>query len=298
VTFPSGVLTEVDSLDRLRTGQVDGHRREWFREIKRAACEVLNHRGGPKAALREASRRMGGRVRRSVCALLWLCAAWSAASASSADSSLAGAGGVRLAAPPAAAATMTADKVIALILSRNPAMRSYRAHAHLDVRQLNFPYLHPILDGTEYYTSPGLVVSDFPHVPFYLKSVNLAQTGAYAASRFRDCYDIKLRMENDAYVLHMVPKANGRVSSVDVRVSEAGAIEHMEWHYTHSRDRIALDMSYSDIGDFNVITFEQSTIRVSHIAALANSTFDQFEFNVPVPTPTPAPPGHECDSLS
>jgi len=193
---------------------------------------------------------------------------------------------------------MTADRVINLILSRNPTMQSYRAHAHLDARQLNFPYLHPVLDGTEYYTSPGYVVSEFPRVPFYLKSVNLSQTGAYAASRFRLCYDIALRIEHDAYVLHMTPKNAGRVAYVDVRVSEAGAIEHMEWHYDRRRDSIALDMIYSDIDGFNVITFERSTIRISHIAALANTTFDQFEFNLPVPTPTPAPTGHECDSLS
>lgn len=224
-------------------------------------------------------------------AVLGACAAALAAPVSSAAR--------QQAAGTASVAPATAQQVVALILSRNPKLRTYRAVAHLDIKQLNFPYLHPQFGGVEYYTSPGFVVSNFPHVPFYLRSVNFEQTGAYAATRFLECYNISTSAASDDYLLHMVPKQNGRVAYVEVRVSRAdGAIRHMEWFYNKSRDHIAFDMDYSIVGGFQVITSQRSTIRMSHIVAVATSTFDDFQFNVPVPTPTPAAPGHECDSLS
>src|SRR5215467_2235890 len=59
--------------------------------------------------------------------------------------------------------------VIDLILHDNPGLDSYKAHAHLDIRQVNFPWLHPILDGSQFFSKPGFTTYDFPHTPAYLK---------------------------------------------------------------------------------------------------------------------------------
>lgn len=194
--------------------------------------------------------------------------------------------------------TKSADDVIHLILSRNPSLSSYIAHVHLDIRQLNFPYLHPSIEGTTYYKSPGLVVSTFPHVPFYLKSVNLQQTGAYAATKFKRCYAVSVSQDDLSYHLHMEPYIHSRVKSLDVTVAPDGAIQHMEWRYLQdSRDHIDLDIYYSNVGGYRVITGEIAKIRISHIRAIATSIFDGFQFNVPVPTPTPPEIGHECSNL-
>lgn len=201
--------------------------------------------------------------------------------------------------PSRAPQAVTADDVIRLILSRNPALKSYTAHAHLDIRQLNFPYLHPVLDGTMYYKSPGLIVSSFPHVPFYLKSVNFEQSAAYAATKFKQCYSVSVIEKGDHYFLHMEPYIHSRVKSLDVKVAKTdGAIQHMEWHYLQDpRDHIILDLHYSKVEGYDVVTAETTDIRVDHIRAIGLSLIDGFLFNVPVPTPTPPVAGHECSNL-
>ena len=202
--------------------------------------------------------------------------------------------------PAQSSLPISADDVIHLILRRNPTLRSYTAHVHVDIRQLNFPYLHPAIDGTTYYKSPGLVVSTFSHVPFYLKSVNLQQSGAYAASKFKLCYAVAVSDDGDAYHLYMLPYLHSRVKSLDVIVGKSdGAIRHMEWRYLqNSRDHITLDLHYSDVEGYNIVTSEVADIRVDHIRAMGLTLFTNFLFNVPVPTPTPNGPDRPpCSNL-
>ncbi|MBC5824433.1 MAG: hypothetical protein GIW99_10805 [Candidatus Eremiobacteraeota bacterium] len=188
--------------------------------------------------------------------------------------------------------------VISLVVHRESSISSYRAHARLDVRQLNFPYLHPVLNGTENYSRPGFTVFDFPHVPSYLKGITKVEGAVYAANRWQRCYDISLTKLPDAYVLHMTPKIRGEVSDIDVTVGRAGQIHHMDWYYHNQGDHISLDQYYGIVLGYSVVTLQQSQITLRHIRAQANGTFDGFEFDVPVPTPTPTPsdPLHQCDN--
>src|SRR5579864_2946750 len=136
---------------------------------------------------------------------------------------------------PAAAAkptTTSTDTIIDWVINRNPGLTSYAAHTTWDIRQITFPYLHPVLEGTEYYTSPGFTLFDFPHTPAYLKGITKVESTAYAANRWRHCYDITLEDQPTTYVLHMVPKIRGEVSSVDVTVSKTDAqLQHFDWSY-------------------------------------------------------------------
>lgn len=188
--------------------------------------------------------------------------------------------------------------VISLVVHRNSDISSYQAHARLDVRQLNFPYLHPVLNGTEYYSRPGFTVFDFPHVPSYLKGITKVEGAVYAANRWERCYDISLTKLPDAYALHMTPKVRGEVSGIDVTVGHAGQIHHMDWYYRNPGDHISLDQYYGIVLGYSVVTVQQSQITLHHIRAAANGSFDNFTFNaaVPTPTPTPADPLHQCDN--
>src|SRR5450755_2964595 len=106
---------------------------------------------------------------------------------------------------PSSPASVSVANVIALITGSNTGLKSYRAHASLDVRQLNFPWLHPVLDGTEYYGQPGFTVLDFPHTPSYLKGITKVEGTVFSAHRWEHCYNITMTTLPEAYVLHMVP---------------------------------------------------------------------------------------------
>ena len=87
--------------------------------------------------------------------------------------------------PPKVLATSspTVDDVIDMVLKRNPGLQSYEAHASLNVRQLNFPWLNPVLDGKVYYNKPGYEVYDFPHTPSYLQGITKVEGAVGLANR-------------------------------------------------------------------------------------------------------------------
>ncbi|MDQ6781304.1 MAG: hypothetical protein M3Z37_09175 [Candidatus Eremiobacteraeota bacterium] len=204
---------------------------------------------------------------------------------------------------PAAAAAGTDNASVAAIvgrvLHRNPGLNSYAAHARLDVKQVNFPYLHPVLEGMQYYSSPGFTVFDFPHTPGYLKGITKVESAAYSANRWQRCYDISLADKGDQYVLHMVPKIRGEVSDVYVTVAKSGAaLSQVDWYYHNPGDHIVLTQTYSTINGYSVVTAQRSEIALHHIRAKGSSSFYGFAYNLPVPTPTPTPsdPLHQCDN--
>ncbi len=191
------------------------------------------------------------------------------------------------------------NRIIDTVLHRNPGLQSYQAHAQLDVRQLNFPWLHPILDGKVYYNDPGYTVYDFPHTPSYLQGITKAEGAVGIVSRWRHCYNITVEHQPSAYILHMVPKIYGEVAEMDVTVNKTNAnLEHFQWFYHRQADSVTLTQYYSKIGAYDVVTRQQADITKHFIRAKATGTFDSFRYNVPAPTPTPTPtnPLHQCDN--
>ncbi len=195
--------------------------------------------------------------------------------------------------------TASAGAIIDRLLHRNPGLVSYSAHTRVDIRQVNFPYLHPDLEGMQYYRAPGYAVFDFPHAPGYLKGLTKVESTAYSVNRWQHCYDITVANQPESYALHMVPKIRGEVSDVYVTVTKSGdEIAQVEWFYNNPGDHVSLSQSYSTIGGYSVISGQQSDITLHHIRAKGTSTFYGFQFNVPVPVPTPTPsdPLHQCDN--
>lgn len=198
-----------------------------------------------------------------------------------------------------ASAALTSEQVVALILDSNPGLKSYKAHAHLDIRQVNFPWLHPILDGSQFFSRPGFTTYDFPHTPSYLKGITKVEGAVGLANRWLHCYDITVSTDGNAYNMKMTPKIKGEVKEMDVVVDRNdGTVHHIDWVYHNEGDHVALDQFYGFVSGYKVVTIQQSTITLHHIHAIGNATFDNFQFNVPVPTPTPTPsnPLHACDN--
>jgi hypothetical protein len=195
--------------------------------------------------------------------------------------------------------TPSVDSVIELILHRNPEVHSYVAHAVLDVRQVDFPYLHPVLNGEVYYQAPGYTVYNFPNTPWYLEGITHAEGAMGMATRWEHCYDITVHVQPDAFVLHMIPKIRGEVTALDVTVNKkTGDLQHFNWWYQEPNDGVSLTQYYTNVGGYDVVTLQQSDVTRHHIRAKLTGTFDSFQYNVPVPTPTPTPsnPLHQCDN--
>jgi hypothetical protein len=189
--------------------------------------------------------------------------------------------------------------VIALVVNRNPSMLTYSAQAVLDVRQLNFPYLHPVLQGMEFFAKPGYTIFNYPHTPFYMKGITKVQGTFSNATRWPQCFDITMKTLPDVYQMHMVPKVRGEIAALDVTVGRSGTLDHVDWYYWENpADHVGLTQHYSLVNGNSVVTSQDSEFTLHHIRARGTQTFGQFQFNVPVPTPQPTPsdPLHQCDN--
>jgi hypothetical protein len=198
----------------------------------------------------------------------------------------------------AAAKEPSIDAIIATVVGREPTMVSYAAHAVLDIRQTNFPYLHPVLNGMQYYSRPGLTIVDLEHVPWYLNGITKIEGATLDANRWPHCYSIAVESKNPGYLLHMVRKIRGEVDHIDVTIAPSGEIPHIEWFYHNAGDHVVLDQLYQSVNGYRVVTKQVSQITLHHIHALGTSSFTDFNFNLPVPTPTPTPsePLRQCDN--
>jgi len=200
---------------------------------------------------------------------------------------------------PSSPASVSVANVIALITGSNTGLKSYRAHASLDVRQLNFPWLHPVLDGTEYYAQTGFTALDFPHTPSYLKGITKVEGTVFSPHKWEHCYNISVSTLPEAFVLHMEPKIRGEVSSVDVTIGRSdGQLQRFDWYYHDAGDHISLEQYYGIVYGYSIVESQSSEIARKHIRAKGQATFDTFQFNVAVPSPTPTPsdPLHQCDN--
>ena len=201
---------------------------------------------------------------------------------------------------PTATATKepSLDTIIATVVGREPSMMSYAARAVLDIRQTNFPYLHPVLNGMQYYSRPGLTIVDLQHVPWYLNGITKIEGATLDANRWPHCYAIAVENKAPGYLLHMVRKIRGEVDHIDVTVASSGEIPHIEWFYHNTGDHVVLDQLYQNVNGYRVVTKQVSQITLHHIHALGTSSFTNFNFNTPVPTPTPTPTEalRQCDN--
>jgi hypothetical protein len=201
--------------------------------------------------------------------------------------------------PNAAPSALQIAGIITLITHRNVGLASYQAHVRLDLRQLNFPWLHPVLDGTEYYADSGFTSVDFPHTPAYLKGITKVEGTVFSAHKWQHCYNISVTALPEAYVLHMEPKIRGEVSSVDVTVGRTdGQLQRFDWYYHDAGDHVTLQQYYGIVYGYSIVESQSAEITRKHIRAKGAASFDSFAFNVPVPSPTPTPsnPLHQCDN--
>lgn len=201
--------------------------------------------------------------------------------------------------PSAAPSVLPVAGIIELITHRNAGLSSYQAHARLDIRQLNFPWLHPVLEGTEYYAQSGFTSVDFPHTPAYLRGITKVEGTVFSARKWEHCYNISVTALPEAFVLHMEPKIRGEVSSVDVTVGRTdGQLQRFDWYYHDAGDHVTLQQYYGIVYGYSIVESQSAEITRKHIRAKGQATFDSFAFNVPVPSPTPTPlnPLHQCDN--
>lgn len=191
-------------------------------------------------------------------------------------------------AAPAADTADQANAIIARIEQRNPALQSFQARVHVDIRMLSFPWFSPKLDGTSYYKRPDNYEVVFDRVPSYAKGFNklFGDIGDPAAwqKEWNIAYDGVQNVDGHPFMaLRMTKKIRSdqikdTVAYVDPVTYQ---VARMDWHYVNGGS-ITMTQTFKKQGSYDVIATQHADIRIPRVHAVANATYGEYQTNVAV----------------
>ncbi len=197
--------------------------------------------------------------------------------------------------PDPAAASLDAHAIIARMAARNPALRSYRARVHVDVRMLNFPFLAPKLDGTSYYKRPDFYEVVFDRMPSYARGFqrifdDVGNPRAWEKLQNVTVAGTALLDDRPAIVLRMTKKIHSDILDHTLAYVDPSdySLLQMEWYYTNG-GKITMAQYYRLEGAYTLLAAQHATISIPHVRAVADASYGAYETNVPVGTGNDAP---------
>jgi outer membrane lipoprotein-sorting protein len=167
------------------------------------------------------------------------------------------------------------------MVALNAALRTYKADVHLDVALKTFPFISPSLDGNVYYQKPDKQAIVFDTVPAL-------------AAQFKKVYPkvdppVRWLARNDVAVLddsggqttfRLVPKVNGRVEHLDVKVDDSNAtIVSYTWTYKDG-GFITFAQSFTSVGGNLLVAKQTGHVELPAYKADVVSNFSNYKLNV------------------
>ena len=189
---------------------------------------------------------------------------------------------------PAPEQPANAWTVVQRMTERNPSLQSYRARVHVDVRMLNFPWLAPKLDGTEYYRRPDYYVVVFDRVPGYARGFSrlfddIGNPRAWEKNQNLTVEGTSWLRGRPTIVLRLTKKIHSDILDHTLAYVDATdySLLQMEWYYT-SGGKITMTQQYRTEGLYSVLAQQHATIDIPHVHAVADSSYGTYQTNVPV----------------
>jgi hypothetical protein len=194
------------------------------------------------------------------------------------------------AASPSDAAPMSLDarSIVQHMADRNPMLRSYRSRVHVDVRMLNFPWLSPKLDGTQYFKRPDFYEVVFDRMPSYARGFQRIFNDVGSPLAWEKDENIMvdgtaLLDGRSTVVLRMTKKIHSDIldhTLVYVDPSDYALLQ-MEWYYVNG-GKITMSQQYRLQGNYSVLSAQHATINIPHVRAVADSSYGPYETNIPI----------------
>ena len=169
------------------------------------------------------------------------------------------------------------------MLALNGALHTYRATVHLDVALKTFPYLSPSLDGTAYYKRPDKEAVVFDTVPALASQFKKVYPRIEPPSEWRTTYDAYVMGDSAAVtVFRLVPKKNGRVDHLDVRVDDANAtIVGYTWTYKDG-GYVAFEQTFKAVDGNFLVDKQTGHVELPSYKADVTSAFSNYKLNVAI----------------
>jgi hypothetical protein len=181
---------------------------------------------------------------------------------------------------------LDARALIERMADRNPALRSYRARVHVDIRMFSFPFLAPKLDGTSYFKRPDYYVVVFDRMPSYARGFqrlfdDVGNPRAWEKDENITVDGTALVEGQPTIVLRMTKKIHSDILDHTLAYVDSSdyALLQMEWYYT-SGGKITMSQQYRMQGNYSVLSSQHATIDIPHVRAVADASYGTYETNV------------------
>jgi hypothetical protein len=192
-------------------------------------------------------------------------------------------------------APLDAHAILSRMSERNPTLRSYRARVHVNVRLYSFPFLAPKLDGTSYYKRPDFYEVVFDRMPSYARGFQRMFDDIGNPQRWEKEQNITVESSSwlgtrAVIVLRMTKKIHSDILDHTLAYIDPAdySLVQMEWYYTNG-GKITMSQQYRMQGSYSVVASQHATIAIPYAHAVADSTYGEYETNVPVGTEAKTP---------
>lgn len=177
--------------------------------------------------------------------------------------------------------------IIAKMLERNPELRSFQSHVHVDVRMTSFPFYSPKLDGTSYFKRPSNYEVTFAHVPPFAHGFDHFFSDMADPSSWERRFNITVVGERSldgrrVIEMRLVAKIRGMIDHTTVYVDPGTyTVSQLEWHY-YNGGTIVMQQWYRTEGGYTLLSQQRASIDIPHVRASAQAFYTDYRTNVAV----------------
>jgi hypothetical protein len=169
------------------------------------------------------------------------------------------------------------------MVALNADLRTYTAAVKLDVALKTFPYISPTLEGNIYYKRPDKEAVVFDTVPALASQFKKVYPNVEPPARWTELYDVAVLSDDGTQTaFRLVPKKNGRVEHLDVKVDDATAtIRNYTWTYKDG-GYVMFDQSFRSIDGNYLVDKQSGHVELPSYKADVTSNFTNYKLNVAV----------------
>lgn len=190
-------------------------------------------------------------------------------------------------AAPAPAQQIDQRAVIQKMLDRNPELRSFQAHVHVNLRMTSFPFYSPVLDGMSYFKHPNNYEVVFDRVPPFAHGFDHFFSDMSDPSSWERRFIITVAGEpmldgHRVIELRLVAKIRGMIDHTSVFVDpNTYTVSRLEWHY-YNGGIISMQQWYRTEGGNTLLVYQRADINIPHVRANGDARYTDYRTNVAV----------------
>jgi len=175
------------------------------------------------------------------------------------------------------------DALYKRMIALNASLKTYTANVHLDVALKTFPYISPALDGSVYFKKPDKQAVVFDTVPALASQFKKVYPRVDPPSTWTTIDQVAVLSDDGTTTLfRLVPKKNGRVDHLDVKVDDATAtIREYTWTYKDGGS-VSFDQSFTSIEGNYLPEKQTGHVDLPSYKADVTSAFSNYKLNVAV----------------